>query len=325
MTTVALPVQVSERHPAPARAQTRWTMRLHLPALALWVAVVVVTGAPLLLLDGRVGAMMVDPCVNATALCSLDPVLHTFHQSLISWTAWAVVLIPFGVAAWAGGSLTGRAMETGTAQLAWAWSGSARTWLTRQLVLTAVPVALGTGLLALLHRWAWRTTSWRFAGPWYDAKNFLGNGPLLVALALFGLAAGVLSGLVLRRSLPALAASVAMTGAAFAAIRYALPWMWPTVTRVAPLSAREPQGSGLWMDSGVLTSGGKRITFLDCPYGEFAACGSEHARLGAVGFYTELHPASHEWPLQFMATAVVLLAGAALVLAAYRVLRRTAE
>src|SRR5690606_5452903 len=120
---------------------------------------------------------------------------------------------------------TGREAESGTARLGWTQGVSPVRWLAARLTLPALLVTASTALLAALHRWAWTAGDGRVdtAKPWYDAATFYAGGLLPVALALAGLAAGALAGLLLGRSLPALAAGAAALGALWTALHHALP------------------------------------------------------------------------------------------------------
>ncbi|GGN25411.1 hypothetical protein GCM10011578_059270 [Streptomyces fuscichromogenes] len=115
------------------------------------------------------------------------------------------------VAAWAGGALLGRELESGTAELAWTQSVSPARWLAAKLTTAAVPVAAGGALLALLFGWAWSSDRDSLVSNWTYDRVFIPRGPLLPALLLLGLAVGALAGIALRRTLPALGAAAAVT------------------------------------------------------------------------------------------------------------------
>lgn len=313
---------------APAPHLVTWLTRLHRPALALWTILVLVLGAALLWLRGPVttGAARAWEQYNACALsgpCRYDQYAILLHKDVYQYTTLALLAVPFLVAAWAGGSLIGREMESGTAHLAWTQGISPLRWLAAKLALPAAVVTAGTGVLVLLHPAMWSVGDGRIdtAKPWYSFEIFSAGGPVPVALALAGLAAGALVGLVRGRSLAALGGGLGITGLLWFGLQQALPHLWPKVTRVSSLQ-EGPKGSGIGVETGLLTSSGDRVGDQGCVSGFDAECRAVLDRVDAVGYYTEYHPRSHYWPLQLMASGLLLVVAALLVLAAFRVLHR---
>ncbi len=320
--------------PAPAAPprQFRWLLRLHRPALYAWTGLVLALAGLLLwlggpLTDASAAGWQQYNAYQADAAKAYDQDAILLYKDVSQYTSVALLVVPFLVAAWAGASLIGRELESGTARLAWTQGVTPTRWLAAKLALPAALITTGTALAALLHHLAWSAGRGRVdtAKPWYSVETLYAGGPVIVALALAGLAAGALLGLLLRRSLAALIGAACTTGVLWIAMFLALPHLWPTATRVSSL--REgPSGSGLGVAEGLLTADGDR---LDIP----RYCGSSHDpscatlfdRLNAVSFYKDYHPESHYWALQLMATAVLLAVTALLTVSAFRVLRhRTA-
>ncbi|MFE1826906.1 ABC transporter permease [Streptomyces yangpuensis] len=328
MTAVATTAPASTRHPSPAPRLNRWLLRLHRPALCVWGGLVVLLSAALLWLGGPLtdaSAAAWDQ-YNACAWapkCAYDQPAIIRYKEVYSVTTFAVLVLPFLVAAWAGATLTSRELETGTAQLTWAQSVSPVHWLTAKLALPATLVVAGTGLVAALHHLAWSAGEGRIdtAKSWSDFPTFYSGGPLTVALALLGLVVGVLAGLLWRRSLPALGTSVVVTTGVFAVVHTVLPHLWPSVTQVRYRAQGAPSGTGIVVDEGILTSTGARLPNPYCGGPDFPDCRATYDKLDAVGHYRDFHPLSHYWPLQLMATALTCAVVAVLVLAAYRVLK----
>lgn len=311
-----------------APRQMRWVLRLHRPAVLAWTVFVVAAGALLLWLGGPLTDASATAWkeYNACAFaprCSYDQDAIVRYKDVATYTTFAVLLAPFLVAAWAGGALAGRELESGTARLAWTQGVSPARWLAARLALPAVLVAVSTGLLAWLHRRAWTAGEGRIdtAKPWYDSPTFYANGAVPVALALAGLAAGALAGLLLRRSLAALAAATVTVAGLWAVVHTALPHLWPAVTKVSSLRDG-PSGAGIAAAEGVVTAGGGRIA-APCGTSLIPSCRAELDGLNAVSFFRDVHPAAHYWPLQLVGSGVLLLAAVLLAFAAFRVLRRT--
>ncbi|MGW2385181.1 ABC transporter permease [Streptomyces sp. NPDC001658] len=305
----------------------KWLTRLHRPALTVWTVLVLVLAAALLWLWGP----LTEGSARAWehyATCTADPCHYNqyailLYKDVYQYTTLAVLAVPFLVAAWAGGSLIGREMESGTARLAWTQGISPTRWLAAKLAVPTVLVTVGTGALVLLHHAMWSAGDGRIdtAKPWYSFETFYAGGTVPVALALAGLAAGALIGLVQGRSLAALGGGLGVTGLLWFGVHMALPHLWPTTTRVTSLQDGV-KGSGIGVRTGVLTASGARVGDQGCGRGDSPECRAAFDRVDAVGYYTEYHPRSHFWPLQLMASGLLLVVTALLVLAAFRVLHR---
>ncbi|MFD0224428.1 ABC transporter permease [Streptomyces hirsutus] len=310
-----------------APRQLRWLLRLHRPALITCAALTVLLGAALLWLAGPVtdaaaAALKEYSACDFSPPCSYDRGAVQLHTNLYTYSTFAVLVLPFLVAAWSGGSLIGREMESGTAHFAWTQGVSPARWLVSRLTFPAALTVTATGLTAWLHRRAWAAGEHRLqtSEPWDDATTFYANGTFPVALALTGLAVGVLAGLVLRRALAALATAVATIGVLWAAIHTALPSLWPSVTKVTSLQ-EGATGEGIWIGEGVLTADGDRLS-APCYSGGMPSCRAALDDIGAVKFYRDFHPESHYWPLQLVASGILLVVAVLVTVAAFRLLRR---
>ncbi|MGW3248281.1 ABC transporter permease [Streptomyces sp. NPDC001070] len=324
MTTITVP-----HRPTTALGPLRALLRLHRPALYIWVALVIALSAMLLWLGGP----LTDASAQAwrqsncgSSHCSYDQGAIFRYKHVYLYATFALLTLPVVVAAWAGAALTARDMENGTAKLAWTQGVSPARWLAAKLTAPAVAVTAGTGLLVLLHHLMWSASQGRIdtIKAWYDTPTFYTNGPVLVALALLALAAGALAGLAWRHSLAALATAPLAVALTWTALHAALPRLWPTVTSVSNLGdGNGLPGEGITVSEGFLTSTGARHPLTtDCgPYAYFPQCRTVYNKLDATGFYHDYHPATHYWPLQLTATAILLAATAVLALAAFRVLR----
>ncbi|MCZ4608617.1 ABC transporter permease [Streptomyces sp. Lzd4kr] len=304
-----------------------WTMlRVHRSALWFWV-LLVAFGAGALLWAYGPGADAAWAEFRRMGCDSGQPVLgcddigpaYDRYDTLYSLGAGVLGLAPFLTAAWAGGSLIGRELENGTAQLAWTQSVSPARWLAAKLAVPAALLATGTLALTLLHRMMWSTDGQlRLAmgsRDWYQSTTFEANGTLATAYALLGLAVGVLAGLLQRRALPALGTAVVGLALLATSIGTLRPYLWPVET----LTAKDgyPEYIGMVLGDGALTSTGARVSDPLCV--DDAKCLAEH---DIVGFYRDYHPSSHFWPLQLAETGIVLAVTALAVLIAFRLVKR---
>ncbi|MFG3360341.1 ABC transporter permease [Streptomyces griseofuscus] len=304
--------------------QTRWLLRLHRPAIYTWAVLWLALVALLLALDG--------PLLNAAAdawrqyercttseRCSYDQNAILRYKDYYNYATIALNVLPFVLAAWAGAALTGRELESGTARLAWTQATSPAHWLAVRLALPALGVTVCTGLLAWLHHRAWTASQGRIesAKEWYDRFTFHAGGPTLAAMALAGLAAGALAGLLLRRTLPALAVGLVAVGVVRWLTELAMPHLWPAVTRLSTVD-QGFLGKGMVVDQGMVTASGAHVPPPTCD--SAASCTAAFDRF--TGRYNTYQPQSHLWGVQLTTTALTLAVAALLVTGCFLVLRR---
>ncbi|MCS0600604.1 hypothetical protein NX794_05065 [Streptomyces sp. LP11] len=192
---------------APVRrpAVRRTVLRLHRPALLVWSVSLLAALAELLCL--QLSAVPRDrACRQAGHVCSYT--LFDDPNLVMNVLGEVLTYAPCAVAAWAAGALIGHELESGTARLVWTQAATPARWLAAKLTLAALPLAVGGALLAWLYDRVWTGSRDVLVTNWIWDRVFVPRGPLLPALLLLGLAVGVLAGLALRRTLPALAASV---------------------------------------------------------------------------------------------------------------------
>ena len=263
------------------------------------------------------------------------------------YNAGLVVLAvaPAVIGAFWGAPMVARELEAGTHRLAWNQTVTRTRWLATKLGVTALATAAAVGVLTLAVTW--------WAGPLdgTTGKNhgelparltpvaFAMRGVAPVAYAVFALVLGVAVGLLLRRTLPAMAVTLAV----FTLVQVAVPlWVRPhllpparqTVTIADNLTSIEMSGPGGPMRLAVTTgnrgdwvlsnktvdASGHEITALPSWFGDClpppTSAGPGKApdirgclvRLGDLG-YRQLvvyQPASRFWPLQWAETALFL-------------------
>ena len=135
-------------------------------------------------------------------------------DQLLELIGTALVVVPALVGAFWGAPLIAREFENGTHRLAWTQSITRTRWLVTKLAIVGLASIVATGLLSLLVTW--------WSQPIDDARqNRFGSGlfgmrnitPL--GYAAFGFVLGVVAGLLIRRTLPAMATTIV----AFLAVR----------------------------------------------------------------------------------------------------------
>ncbi|MEW2077486.1 hypothetical protein ACH4FA_19765 [Streptomyces sp. NPDC017966] len=280
-----------------ARARpARTVLRVHRTALIVWGAFVAGLIGWLVWLN----EVTVDSVRAAEAECSRGPWTCVDLIEGLSYsepTGYIGFLTCYGflaVAAFTGGSLIGRELESGTARLAWTQGITPTRWLTAKLAVPALALVVGGTVLVLAFRWGWAANRDLMGDHWAFADVFVARGPATVAYALCALAVGTLTALLLPRALPALAVSAAAMWLLNLVLERCRASLWPAVTRTSPKRFELPDG--VWQQGA--------------------------GRTGTGGHYATYHPASHFWPLHLVETGIVLAVAVLATAAAFAVLRR---
>jgi hypothetical protein len=230
-----------------------------------------------------------------------------------------------------GAPLVAREVEQGTHRLAWTQSVSRTRWAVTKIAALAIGTIAGAAVVA------W-TVSW-WSRPFVTASNdrfsygiFDLRGIVPVAYALFALAAGIAAGALIRRTVPAMAASIG----AYLAVRIGVEfWLRPHYasprTMTLPFFTANPRaGLGDWVLSTktldaaghVLGPGGGidlgRLV-SQCPglipEGGLPDKGAAQACLQRLGVHVTqtYQPGSRYWMFQGIETAIFVVLAVGLV------------
>ncbi|MEU6392923.1 hypothetical protein [Streptomyces sp. NPDC046939] len=293
----------------------RTVLRLHRTALWMWLGYVAITLGLLLWLwgpgssdaqkafdsfgySGSQGNAFRGQSSSLPLLGSFDAVFY----NPLSLTRIAAV----AVAVFAAGPLIARELESGTARFAWTQSVSPARWLATKLAVPALLVTVGTALVVVLYRGVWDARGHLLVAGIGPRDFAFSIGPATVADALFGLAFGVLVGLLVRRTLPALA----LAGIGQYLVGALRGNSWPFQGRY-----QQPE---LPVHSKALTSGGTEISDPGC-YEDLKCLARHHV----TGFTRHYLPSPDYWPRQLTETGLLLGLTVLAVAAAFLVLRRT--
>ena len=285
--------------------------------LALFAAVVWITGVTM----AHEYTSAIRTC-TANGTCDLVGNLFQGDGAIVDLVHLSIA-VPVLLGVFLGATLVARETEHATNVLVWTQTVTRRRWL-----LTKVAAALGATILvaaavSLLVTW-WSATPNALYGNRFEGAQFDTQNVAPIAFALFAVCLGIAAGCFLRRTLPALAATVALYATLRVAVAvYLRPRYLAASTRTFGLAgdAKLPSGS-MTISSHLLDPSGRAL-----PYGPLVvpdACRPPTSRSGLetclnrLGYhqFVTYQPPSHYWPFQWIETGIFIAIGAALVAAA---------
>lgn len=196
---------------------------------------------------------------------ALDSLYGSQHGSVMSsginaqTVPFLLLALPVLTGVFTGAPVLARELETGTFRFAWTQGCGRLRWAVTRLLLLAVTLTAAALAFSLLFSWYFQPfvaegTSSRFA-----IQVFGNSGLVFAAWALLAFAAAAFAGAVIRRTVPAMAATLAAWLVLYVAIvddlrqRYRAP-----LTRTG---SNPPGGSGDWLLSGGwIGRAGQRVT-----------------------------------------------------------------
>jgi hypothetical protein len=243
-----------------------------------------------------------------------------------------------------GAPLVAAELETGTSQFAWMQSVTRKRWLAVKAGWMLLAAMIWGGVISALVTW-WSGPDNALQLDQFKPGRFDIMGIVPVAYALFAMALGICAGTLLRRTLPALA----VTLAGFIAVRAAVTlWFRPhyasaiTVTH-SVLSGYTPAGSYWQLGQGVLDAHGHLVpapngaAVYNIPVGYLpASCASVSRGVAGIApscrdaltsfrAFITYQPADRYWAFQGIETGIfVLFAAILLTVTAVVLLRRDA-
>lgn len=197
-----------------------------------------------------------------------DTVRHFLDAELrfgraVDYADLVMMLLPPFVGMFVAGPLIGRELESGTYKLSWSQSVSPARWLAAKLAVPGVLTLAGVSVLSAVSAWARsRTAGTHYpTGDWYERQVYGAMGTVPVGYALLMLAFGSLAGLLLRRTVAAMIATVVGYGVLVVALNNVRIHLWPVRTITYPVGGdfRFPDSAAV-VGQGWLTSGGTRLS-----------------------------------------------------------------
>jgi ABC-type transport system involved in multi-copper enzyme maturation permease subunit len=222
------------------------------------------------------------------------------HDHLLKFLGTFLVGVPALIGAFWGAPLIAGELESGTYRLAWTQSVTRTRWLAVKVGLIGLTSAAATGLLSLMLD-AWSSTATNQDR--FGTAMFGQRGIAPIGYAAFGFALGVTSGLLIRRTLPAMATSLVTFVAARIIIQtlvrphFAAPIRLSEALSVAngsPIRVRP----GAWVVSNdFFDAAGHLINNIRCGP-DAQACMSQYHQV------VSYQPASRYWAFQSYETAI---------------------
>jgi hypothetical protein len=308
--------------------QFRTQATVTLGALAVIGVILAVTGAGLVhLYDATV-----TPCAAVgdceAAMSALAHRLFPLQSGLNA----LLLVAPALIGVFWGAPLVARELETGTFRLAWAQSVTRSHWLVVKLAILGMSSMVVAGLLSLMVTW-WFSPIDTVNMNRFGAGIFGARGITPIGYAAFAFALGVTAGILIRRTLPAMATTlVAFTAARIAMTAWVRPHLIDPIHVTSAFKFTSgvevggaPGGSlvarmavpNAWIYSSPITNAAGQAVRSDlfdrgvCLQSR-AATDACAANLRQVLIY---QPAGRYWAFQFWETTIFI--GVALILAGF--------
>jgi ABC-type transport system involved in multi-copper enzyme maturation permease subunit len=299
---------------------------------------------------------------SCTPTNDCSDVLNQFsqdHEPAFHLIGLFVMVAPGLIGIFWGAPLIGRELETGTHQLAWNQTVTRTRWLAVKLAGVGAASVAVAGLLSYLLTW-WAGPFDQIIGSRFDAMTFASRDVVPLAYAAFAFALGTTAGLLIRRTIPAMAVTLAVfVGMQILMPTAVRPNLLPSTTLTFPINQSiASQARGIFMSNGgaeihidglpvpdgawivsappVETSSGQVVAahdHLNCfpglnglgAKGEGPRIEQIMSCLGALDLHESItyQPASHYWPLQWIESGIFLaLAGGLSGFCFWRIRRR---
>ena len=287
---------------------------------------------------------------------------YSDQDVLYGGTVLALYLLPAVIGVFWGVPLVTRELESGTHSLIWNQTITRKQWLTTKLGVGVLTAMVAAGLLGLVVTW-WASPIDAAANQQTDLELltrlspvvFAARGIVPIGYAAFAFVLGVAVGMVLRRTMAAMAVTLVVFAAVMLAVPFLVrPYLVPAVEQtlaITPDKIRGIHGSdsvgveeitlanppGAWvLTNETVDSNGNAVSPLpdivqhcmprpgaDRVPVEPGSVNECMAQLAEHGYKQRLtyQPASHFWPLQWLETALFLALSALLTWFCFRRLR----
>jgi hypothetical protein len=262
--------------------QARTQTAIAAAALAAAAVLALVTGPRLL----HLYHLDIASCHPAGACASATTAFLASYRLMQVFAPPLLLVLPALLGMFWGAPLVARELETGTFRLAWTQSVTRKRWLAVKLAVAGLASTAVAGLLSLVLTW-WFSPIDRVQANLLTPSMFGVRGIAPIGYAAFAFALGVTAGALLRRTIPAMAVTLAGFTAArlavtyyvrphlFAPLRAVSPLVWFTGTGPSPQPGAGTVSPGDWVLSAQTINGAGKVI------GQFGGVGPN----GSIGFH----------------------------------------
>jgi hypothetical protein len=268
-------------------------------------------------------------CLPPTARSGCDIIVRHFQAEFDSWATAlrGLAVLPALAGLFVGAPLLARELEHGTHRFAWTQGVTRGRWLlSKTALLAAATVAAGVIASALVMWWRgpFDTLEGRMSPSGFDIE-----GLVVPAYALYALAVGVLAGLLFRRTVPAMTATLlAFVAGRLAVLQFLRPHFEAPLHRIAVATDTGRQAGDWLLSDTLVDAGGRQITAgredLAVLHAQQAGI-DPHTYLVSVGWKRVItyQPAGRFWTFQLIEAGLFAALAVAIVLTAIWLVRRT--
>jgi hypothetical protein len=160
------------------------------------------------------------------------------NDRLLQQLGQLVLAAPALIGIFWGAPLIARELENNTFRLAWTQSVRRTRWLAIKLGLVGLAAMVATGLLSLMVTW-WSSPFDRITDSPFSPSSFDRRDLVPIGYAAFAFVLGVVAGVLIRRTLPAMVATlVAFIGVREAFVEWVRPHLMTPLRALVPLNAQ---------------------------------------------------------------------------------------
>jgi len=275
---------------------------------------------------------------SSTACQALNSTFNSTDWTMANTLTILMILAPALIGAFAGAPVLARELETGTYRYAWTQGFGRERWTIAKIALLAVAVTAAAGAFSQVFVWFFQPFLAQEDLTIFSATVFATHGIAFAAWTLVAFAIGTLAGMLIRRIVPAMAATLAAyTGLALATWLFlrehyplALVTSNPSIGGIDSFNVNSP-----WVLSTWYTGPGSKPasqSTLNQIFALFPNNGApkvketlaqEFAQHG-ITVWTRYIPVSRFWPMQFVEAGWLLALSVLLIAATVWLVRRRA-
>jgi hypothetical protein len=268
-------------------------------------------------------------CLPAGSRSGCDLIVRHFEGEFDSWATAlrGLIVLPALAGLFVGAPLLARELETETYRFAWTQGVTRRRWLLSKTTLLGIGTVLAAAAASAIVMW-WRspfdTLEGRISPGGFDLE-----GIVVPAYALYALAIGVLAGLVFRRTVAAMTATlVAFAATRLIVLKFLRPHYLAPLHKTVIGSDAIPHTGGWILSDTLVDATGRRV---GAGREDLAVLHAQHAGIDAQTYLVTLgwkrivayQPAGRFWTFQLIEAGIFVALAVAVVVFTVWLVRRT--